>query len=102
MAARYSELIRTYCIANGIEIPVGFDRRSASRYAVFVLMTPPKLVARTWFKQHDVVYYLAHCSDSLPKRVLDFKDGIELLFVEGKRLKRGEPFAGSKSQASGA
>jgi hypothetical protein len=92
MAVRYSTLIHDYCVANGIEIPVGFGRHSASRYAVVVESTPPKLVARTWFTQQDVVYYLARCTDSSPKRILDFKEGIELIYANGKRLTHGSPF----------
>jgi len=81
---------------------MGFDRRSASRYAVIVLTTPPKLVARTWFKQQDVVYYLAHCGNTLPKRILDFKDGFELIYSKGKRLTRGHPFDAMRSPTTGA
>jgi hypothetical protein len=57
MEERYVDRIRRYCEANGIAIPIGF-RDAAQRYAVIDLSGPPKLIARTWFNQADVVYYI--------------------------------------------
>ena len=88
MAERLQSIIRRYCKANGISIPIGFKRGSASRYAIIQLTTPPKLVARTWFSQADVVYYLEHLADDTPLRILDFKEQDELCYEGGKRLKR--------------
>jgi hypothetical protein len=55
VAGRYTALIRSYCISNGDEIPIGFGRRSASQHSAAELTTLPKLIARTWFNQQDVV-----------------------------------------------
>ncbi|HEY1121054.1 MAG TPA: hypothetical protein VGE67_05620, partial [Haloferula sp.] len=51
--------IEAYCKANGISIPSGFGRLTPSRYAVIRSDSgEPKLVAKTWFKQEDVCYYV--------------------------------------------
>jgi hypothetical protein len=86
MAESYSSRIRTYCAAHGIEIPPGFARHPASRYAVIDLGgAPPRLVARTWFSQEDLVYHLRQRADLPTLRLLDFKDRQELRF-DGSRL----------------
>jgi hypothetical protein len=90
MAERYSERILEYCRAAGIDVPAGFHRHPASRYAVIdVEATPPKLVARTWFKQEDVSYYLANVAAGRRVRVLDFKESEELLLCPDGSLRRG-------------
>jgi hypothetical protein len=96
MPERYTDKVRRYCNANGIAVPVGFGRHPASRYVVVELTDPPKLVARTWFKQEDVAYFFEHRVDSAPCRILDFKEGEELQFSGGKRLKRVGSFAIAK------
>ncbi|WP_254512518.1 hypothetical protein [Anatilimnocola floriformis] len=92
MAERLTTKIRRYCETNGIEIPIGFGRNSASRYAIVELSNPPKLIARTWFKQADVTYYLENLADSTPRRILDFRELDELSF-DGQRLERLGKFA---------
>ena len=86
MAERYSDRIRHYCERHEIAIPAGFDRHPASRYAVIELSQPPKLVARTWFKVEDLIYYLDRASD-MPRRIVDFKRGV-MLEREGKTKMR--------------
>ena len=88
MAEKYRPMIRKYCEANGISVPIGFSRGNVNRYAVIQLTTPPKLVARTWFKQEDVVYFLEHLVDDTPLQILDFKELQVLSYEDGKRLKR--------------
>jgi hypothetical protein len=91
MAERFTDRIRRYCEAHGIDIPVGFGRHPASRYAVIEHTDPPRLVARTWFNQEDVIYYLEHQSSDGPRLVLDFKEWQQLAY-QGGRLIRGELF----------
>jgi hypothetical protein len=94
MAERYSERIREYCKLAGIDVPAGFDRHSAHRYAVIDLdANPPKLVARTWFRQEDVAYYVANLAAGRRLRVLDFKEREELLPGPNGALHRGGRFA---------
>lgn len=60
-------------------------RLTPNRYAIIQThLTPPKFIAKTWFKTADV-YYTEHVlqpelSDALPEsnRILDFQDGEEL------------------------
>jgi hypothetical protein len=92
MPGKYKKLIDSYCKSRGIQIPVGFGRNTAQRYAVIKLdPDPPKLVARTWFNMEDVVYFLRNTADGCPVRILDFKEGLELIDEGGKRLKHGRP-----------
>jgi hypothetical protein len=88
---RYSQVIGEYCRTHGVEVPDGFHRHSASRYAVILEGTPPKLVARTWFKQADVVYYLRHIASGPVREILDFKEGCRLFDKCGARLSRSTP-----------
>jgi hypothetical protein len=93
MPEKYKDRIEVYCKQAGIEIPIGFYRHSASRYAVIDLeLTPPKLVAKTWFKQEDAVYYLVNLSAGRKTRVLDFKERCELVFNGKSTLERGNAF----------
>lgn len=87
MAERFTAKIQRYCETQGVLIPVGFKRHAANRYAVIELTIPPKLVARTWFNQEDVVYYLELMGDNLPRQILDFKEGDELI-LDSKKLRR--------------
>ena len=77
MAERYSDRIRQYCERHGIAVPTAFARHPASRYAIIELSEPPKLVARTWFKVEDLIYYLDRQPD-VPRRIIDFKRGVML------------------------
>ncbi len=93
MAEKFSDRIKQYCEASGIDIPPGFYRHSASRYAAIDMgCAPPKLIAKTWFNQEDVVYYLKNLAAGKNIRILDFKDREELVFEGGERLKRGGGF----------
>ncbi|STZ77126.1 hypothetical protein [Bergeriella denitrificans] len=91
MAAKpYQARIAAYCQAQGIDIPAGFYRHAASRYAaVNYSCTPPKLLAVTWFKLEDARYYLNKFSDGRVLRIFDFKDGCHLIFehnIDGNLL----------------
>lgn len=93
MVEKYQDRIKTYCVANGVDIPPGFYRHAASRYAAIdMAASPPKLIAKTWFNQEDVVYYLKNLAAGNDIRVLDFQEREELLFEGGERLKRGTTF----------
>lgn len=86
---KLSQKIEQYCSENGIEVPAGFYRRSASRYAVVVQESKEngwKLVARTWFKVADVIYYLDNFTGGKPYQVFDFKE-MQSLVRNGKTLK---------------
>ncbi len=93
MAEKYTDRIKEYCEATGVEIPVGFYRHSANRYVVIDMEpTPPKLVAKTWFNQEDVVYFLKNLAAGKQMRILDFKERQELLFETSEKLKRSNEF----------
>lgn len=90
MASKFESLIRKYCEANHITIPVGFGRNTPSRYAVILQEEPPRLVASTWFKLADVAYFLEGLAlptdESQAKtttQILDFKD-LAVLVYQGK------------------
>ena len=87
---KLSQTIEQYCLENGIEVPAGFYRRSASRYAVVVQEIEEngwKLVARTWFKVADVMYYLDNMNGGKPYQVFDFKE-MQSLVRSGNTLKQ--------------
>ena len=85
-------MIRAYCEAQGIEVPIGFGRHPANRYvAVDATATPPKLVARTWLTQEDAVYSLTHLAPGVLHRVFDFKERQELVLT-GHSLERRSAF----------
>lgn len=96
MPTKYERLIRDYCATYGISVPAGFGRLTPCRYAIIrTHVTPPKLIAKTWFKTADVLYYieqflLPELGESLAQsiRILDFQAGEELTFSGGKRLDR--------------
>ena len=93
MAEKYTDRIKAYCEEHGVEIPPGFFRHPASRYvAIHTDPAQPRLVARTWFNQEDLVYYLSHFGQGKEHRLLDFKDRQELHFAGGNRLSRGDAF----------
>lgn len=83
---------KAYCNRLGIEIPAGFHRQPAARYALIDLSaTPPKLIARTWFKPDGVIGYLAQQGRDRQFRIVDFKDQVELtlaheVLVPGERI----------------
>jgi hypothetical protein len=91
--------IELYCNARGIMVPAGFARHPASRYVVIRQDShPAKLVAKTWFNQADVAYYLEHIliTEIGPNLngidILDFKDGRRLRYSGRSRLESVEPF----------
>src|SRR5262245_42382494 len=101
MPSKYEKLIGDYCTRHGVSVPAGFARHTPSRYAIVrTHLTPPKLIANTWFKTADVHYYieqflLPELGDTLPKsiRILDFQDGEELAYTGTKRLERVSTFS---------
>ena len=97
MKPRYETRIRVYCEQHGIDVPPAFGRNSPSRYAIVRMdCTPPKLVATTWFKTTDVVYYIEYISGidksqvGTALQILDFSEGVVLLYSGGRRLRRGQ------------
>lgn len=72
--------------------PTGIGRNASSRYAIIrTHTTPPKLVATTWFKVADVLYYIQHhlspeLGDALSTaiQILDFQTA-EVLVYNGKQ-----------------
>lgn len=93
MPERYTDRIKSYCEAEGIEIPSGFFRHPASRYvAIEIGGQPPRLVAKTWFKKEDLVYYLDHLAPGRTFRLLDFKERQELNFCNGQLFRRAGTF----------
>jgi len=104
MPGKYTQLISEYCAERGIRVPPAF--KTAQRYAIIrTHLTPPKLIAKTWFNAEDVIYYLEHflltelgdrLSDSI--QILDFKDNKILTYTGGKRLQRsGRPWISKES-----
>jgi hypothetical protein len=82
MKGKYSQLIKEYCEKEGVEVPVGFNRGSASHLAIIRKdISPPKLVAKTYFNKADIKYYIKHTLTELladelgyfPALVIDFK-----------------------------
>jgi hypothetical protein len=100
MPSSYRRLITSYCTENGIAIPPGFGRNTPSRYAIIRTdASPPKLVAMTWFKQEDVHYYIdrflkPELGETFMQstRILDFKEGCELVDDGSTRFKKGSSF----------
>lgn len=93
MAERYSHKVLAYCRERGVEVPVGFMRRPASRYVAIDLgSTPHKLVAASWITQADMLYYLNNLADNRPHMLLDFKEQRELVVspADGKLEPAGE------------
>jgi len=90
---RYTDKIKEYCEQTGIEIPAGFYRHPANRYAaVDISASPPRLIAKTWFKQEDVVYYATHLAQNVKLRFLDFKERQELRYSNDGKLVRESEF----------
>ena len=101
MASKNRRLIEDYCTRHKISMPPGFAQGTPQRYAIIrTHLTPPKLIAKTWFNVADVIYYIEHfmlpeLGDTLSQsiRILDFKDGEELAYTGGKRLDRVRTFS---------
>ena len=93
MFERYQARIEEYCKAAGIEIPVGFGRHAAERYAAIDLeCEPPKLVAATWSNEAEAVQYLVNLAPDRKTRILDFKERRELTFNGKTSLLKGDSF----------
>ena len=93
MLGSYKKTIETYCAQAGIEVPIGFDRHSAGRYAAIDLeSSPPKLVATTWSNVQDAMHYLVNLAAGRKTRMLDFLKRRELTFNGKNSLVPGEPF----------
>lgn len=93
MLGSYKKTIEKYCEQTGIEVPIGFDRHSAGRYAAIDLESrPPKLVATTWSNVQDAMHYLVNLAAGRRTRMLDFLKRRELTFNGKNRLVPGEPF----------
>lgn len=96
MASKYKRLIEDFCAKNGVAVPPGFARNTPSRYAIIrTNLAPPKLIATTWSKQADVIYYIEHflspeLKDAVSQsiRILDFETAEELIYTSGKRLQK--------------
>ena len=93
MAEKFSKQIEEYCKKEGIHIPPGFYRHSASRFAAIDLdANPNKLIAKTWFNKEDVVYYIENMAAEKSLKILDFKEKNELILSEGGKLANGNSF----------
>ena len=98
---KYERLIGNFCARQNIAVPPGFARGTVNRYIIIrTHLEPPKLIATTWFKTADVLYYIEHfllpeLGDALSQsvRILDFKNGEELGYTGGKRLRRVATFS---------
>ena len=90
MTLRYASQVKAYCEDHGIEIPPGFSRHPAARYAAINLDTAPqRLVAATWANQKKVIDYLSRFGEGKQYRLLDLEDLQELHYAGGTRLKHG-------------
>jgi hypothetical protein len=104
MPRKYERLIRNYCVREGITVPPGFARLTPSRYVIVRIQpSPSKLIAKTWFKTADVVYYIENflvpeLGDELDQsiRILDFEIGEELTYTGGQRLNRVSSFCNTR------
>jgi len=66
-------------VNNGISIPPGFRRHTASRFVIIVeQINGWKLIAKTWFSVQDLLYYIEHNLDDRSYRIFDFKEMYEL------------------------
>ena len=93
MAEKFTKQIEEFCTKEGIKIPPGFYRHSASRYAAIDLdANPNKLIAKTWFNKEDVIYYIKNIASEKNLRVLDFKEKYELIVNESGKLSNGNAF----------
>ncbi len=94
MVTLYRQRIQDYCEFHQIAVPLGFGRNTPGRYAVIRLdQAPPKLVAKTWSKTVDLIYFLEKVlvpevgSDlSASVLILDFKEQQELKWNGAHRL----------------
>ena len=97
MAAKYKKLISDYCADRGISVPPGFGRNTPGHLVVIRTdLSPSKLVATTWLKISDLLYYIENqlmtelgesTADSI--NILDFKAGEVLIYRGSGKLEKG-------------
>ena len=93
MFERYKTSIEKYCSEMGIDIPIGFERHAAGRFAAIDLeQTPPRLIAITWSKEAEAISYLQTLDPACRIKVLDFKDCCEMTLGGKTSLNRGASF----------
>ena len=93
MFERYKVRIQAYCEESGIEVPVGFGRHAAARYAAIdEESSPPQLVATAWPTRKEGGNYLVNLAGGKGTRILDFEDRCELSFDGKASLLRGATF----------
>jgi hypothetical protein len=93
MSHEFTDRIKKYCEATGIEIPAAFYRRPARRYAMVDLdASPPKLVATTWFTQEDVLRYWQTNAVDRAVKILDLKGRHELVVGDEGNITHGKAF----------
>jgi len=67
MKGKYSKIIEAYCEQQGVYVPPGFKRHSASHLAVIRYdSSESRLVAKTFFKKEDLKYYISSTLTELP------------------------------------
>lgn len=95
MALKYKKLISDYCTANGIIVPPGFGRNTPGHLAVIRTdRTSDKLVATTWSKITDVLYYVENqlileLGEAVTAiRVVNFKTGEIFEYTSPKQMKQ--------------
>src|SRR5688572_23886388 len=85
MKGKYTKIIYEFCQKEGIDIPIGFGRNTASHLVVIRYdAEKPRLVAKTFFKKEDLLYYIStyladvHADDGglMPVKVFDFKENL--------------------------
>lgn len=91
MAERQPDRIKAHGDQHSVAIPSGFFRHPACRsLAIDLAIRPPRLIAKTWFTQEDLLYYLTHFARDRSLRLLDFKERQELTFEDGRLSRRDE------------
>ncbi len=93
MFSRYRRRIEKYCQGLGIEIPVGFWRHDADRYAAIDLASsPPRLIATCWSREQDAVKFFSNWTAAQRFKLLDFEENRELTISEQKHFVKGASF----------
>ena len=95
----YKKLIEEYCKQHEVLIPAGFYRLSACQFAIIRLdKSPSKLIALTWFKKTDLLYFLKNQLQSEfedPEnmnsaiKIIDFKSKTLFNYIDGKLITIG-------------
>lgn len=95
MKGKYTKIIYEFCQKEGIDIPIGFGRNSASHLVVIRYdLERPKLIAKTFFKKEDLHYYISTYLMDLPRngdglipaKVVDFKENLSYQVLESGAL----------------